>query len=102
MSLMLRFLRKPRWLSFSALLLLCLLAPSVSAGTTLNMSHDLVALGIAAQNMVPNVPTQDARPLFAAAVQYARTHGITLITVDTGAYYFLTSDSTSFYLFFGS
>ena len=57
---------------------------------TLNLSHDLVPLGIAAQNVVPNSPSLDARPLFYAGMWYAQSHGLTRITVDPGAYYFLT------------
>ena len=91
----------PRWLFFFPLLL-CLRAPDLCAATTLNMSHDLVALGIAAHDMAPNVPTQDARPLFTASIQYARTHGVARITVDTGTYYFLTSESDFYYLYLGS
>jgi hypothetical protein len=34
------------------------------AAQVLNMSHDLVPLGIASQNLMPNNPSLDARPLF--------------------------------------
>ena len=47
--------------------------------TVLNLSHDLVAKGIASQNMVPDSPGLDARPLFQPTV-----------TVDRGSYYLLT------------
>jgi hypothetical protein len=60
------------------------------AQTTLNLSQDLVALGIAATNMVPNQPSLDAGPLFVAGVNYARTNGIPTVVADPGAYYFLT------------
>src|SRR5688572_4204030 len=63
--------------------------PSRAAGT-LNLSRDLVALGIADQNLVPNQPSLDARPLFSAALSYATSHGISVMTVDPGNYYFLT------------
>jgi hypothetical protein len=63
----------------------------VAAGqTTLNMSEDLVGLGIATSNMVPNQPSLDAGPLFFRAVIYARNHQISRVVADTGAYYFLS------------
>ena len=45
-----------------------------SEAQTLNMSVDLVRLGIASRNLTPNDPSLDAQPLFAAAVGYVRTH----------------------------
>jgi hypothetical protein len=76
---------------WSAVLLL-LLAPSLSLGQTptLNLSRDLVELGISSVNLVPNEPTLDAGPLLVAGVNYAKGHGTTLITVDPGSYYFLS------------
>jgi hypothetical protein len=65
---------------------------------TINLSHDLVRLGIASSNVRPDSPTIDARPLFQAALEYARSHPIDLITVDRGAYYFLTSQDSQAYL----
>jgi len=50
---------------FLLFLLTCLDISSARAAGTLNLSRDLVALGIAAQNLVPNNPALDARPLFA-------------------------------------
>lgn len=70
------------------------------AGSTLNLSHDLVSLGIASQNLVPGDPTLDARPLFQAALQYVAAHPTALITLDHGAYYFLTSQNAETYLVF--
>ena len=58
--------------------------------TTLNLSRDLVALGIAATNMVPNQPALDAGPLFVAGVNYAKSNGILTVIADPGAYYFLS------------
>jgi len=87
---------------FLPLLVVCFFVPDLWAVTTLNMSHDLVALGIAGQNMTPNNPALDARPLFSASIQYARTQGVTLITADSGAYYFLTSENSNYYLYLGS
>src|SRR6267142_1102439 len=62
---------------------------SGSTPTTLNLSQDLVALGIAASNMTPNQPALDAGPLFVQGVEYAKTHGIRMVVADPGAYYFL-------------
>ena len=62
-----------------------------AAAQTINMTHDLVNLGIAAQNMIPNTPSLDARPLFQATLNYAQSHAIQTITVDTGSYYLLSS-----------
>ncbi len=59
------------------------------AQTTLNLSQDLVALGIAATNMVPNQPSLDAGPLLSSGVAYAMSHGIARVIADPGAYYFL-------------
>jgi hypothetical protein len=57
---------------------------------TLNLSQDLVALGIAATNMVPNQPSLDAGPLFRAGVAYAMTHQLGRVIADKGSYYFLS------------
>ncbi len=72
---------------------LCLgmLAACLSAQTTtLNLSHDLVANAIAANNMQPDMPNLDSRPLFDAALAYAQKNNITILTADRGTYYFLT------------
>ncbi len=42
--------------------------PAAFAQTALNMSQDLVRLGIASSNMLPNQPTLDAGPLLLRAV----------------------------------
>ncbi|HYL77054.1 MAG TPA: hypothetical protein VEU96_22755 [Bryobacteraceae bacterium] len=59
----------------------------------LNLSHDLVAKGIAAKDMAPNQPTLDARPLFEAGVVYASRNHIPLVTADRGNYYFLSQSA---------
>ncbi len=64
--------------------------PSAFAQTALNMSQDLVRLGIASSNMVPNQPALDAGPLFLKAVQYAQRAGVGSVIADSGAYYFLS------------
>ena len=68
--------------------------------STLNLSRDLVRLGITSQNLIPDNPNLDARPLFQAALQYAGKHSTTLITLDHGAYYFLTPQNPETYLVF--
>jgi uncharacterized protein (TIGR03437 family) len=62
----------------------------VSGQTTLNLSEDLVRLGVAPVNMVPNQPNLDAGPLLFQATSYAQQNGIQKIIADPGTYYFLT------------
>ena len=52
------------------------------------MSRDLVRLGLASTNLVPNQPTLDAGPLLFRAVNYARANQISRVIADPGAYYF--------------
>ncbi len=70
-----------------------LIAALGASGQSLNLSHDLTAKGIAAQNMTPNSPTLDARPMFQAGIAYASKNNIPLVTADPGSYYFLTLNS---------
>src|SRR5882762_10152798 len=63
---------------------------SAFAQTTLNMSRDLVRLGIATSNMVPNEAALDSGPLFLKAVNYASSHQMPRVVADPGAYYFLS------------
>src|SRR5580700_8098010 len=87
----------------AAFLVCCLAAQGGSASAqVLNMSHDLVTLGIAQQNLAPNNPSLDARPLFQAAIQYIQNHPgqIQTLTLDTGAYYLLTQEQTNAVLVF--
>jgi Putative binding domain, N-terminal len=88
--------------SRSQILLFCLLfvAPCAMADTTLNMSHDLVALGIASRNLTPNDASLDARPLFQAAIGYVQTHPVTTLTLDSGNYYLLTEEQSNAVLIF--
>jgi hypothetical protein len=69
-----------------------------AATPSINLSHDLVTLGIAKSNLTPNDPRLDARPLFQSALAYAAVNGTTLITADPGAYYFLTPQMSDRYL----
>jgi uncharacterized protein (TIGR03437 family) len=77
------------------LLAFLLSAPLLIHAQSLNMSHDLVARGIASSNMQPDSPAQDARPLLEAAVAYAGTNGIQTLTADPGVYYFLTQRNSA-------
>lgn len=72
--------------------------PTAAPANVLNLSQDLVPLGIASQNAVGNNPQLDARPLFQAALQYAQSRKIPLITVDRGNYYFLTPQTPTTFL----
>ncbi len=85
---------------------ICFLALILGAGAALaqtpavlNLSHDLVTNGIAAQNMAPNSPSLDARPLFQAGVNYASNHHIPTVTADRGSYYFLSQNSAFQHVF---
>jgi hypothetical protein len=73
-----------------------------AAASTLNLSRDLVRLGIAAQNLTPNDPSLDAGPLFQAAIQYIQNNPVQVLTVDPGSYYVLTSQTQGQYLIFES
>src|SRR5438093_10671245 len=88
-----------RWRVFWCGLVFASIADPASAQTSsLNLSRDLVRLGIAAQNLPPNDPSFDARPLFQAGVQYVQSHHIPLLTVDKGNYYFLPPQDSLLYL----
>jgi len=108
-------LNKPTWSFVGILGLLCMLSalalgadnaidnvPQVdrTRTSTINLSRDLVHLGIASANLLPDSPRLDARPLFQAALGYAKDHSIRRVTVDRGAYYFLTPQDTQTYLRF--
>src|SRR6266849_4271385 len=58
------------------------------AQETLNMSRDLIRLGIAASNMTPDHPDLDAGPLFTHAVAYAQNHQFNRVIADPGSYFF--------------
>jgi len=77
------------------LLLFLALPPGCAVAQVLNMSHDLVPMGIAAQNMTPNQPALDSRPLFEAALLYAQNHPVQTLTVDPGAYYLLSATQSN-------
>jgi uncharacterized protein (TIGR03437 family) len=81
---------------YSNCLLVLILAGLASASgqtpATLNLSHDLVTFGISGQNMAPDAPSLDARPLFEAGIAYASKNHIPTVTADRGGYYFLTQN----------
>ena len=58
--------------------------------TPLNLSTDLVSLGIASSNMVPNRRTLDAGPLLTQGLLYAESNHVPLVIADPGSYYFLS------------
>jgi len=63
-------------------------ARAVLAQGTLNLSQDLVRLGIASSNMTPNQPGLDSAPLFSKAAIYLRNDSVRRVIADPGAYYF--------------
>lgn len=80
---------------------ICLLSTKAQA-IAINLSHDLVRLGIASENLAPDRPSLDARPLFQATLQYVQNHHTELVTLDPGGYYFLTPQNPTTYLRFPS
>lgn len=83
----------------AALLLAAALCSNVLAGPAqINVSHDLVTLGIASENLVPNNRNLDSRPLFQAALDYALLNRIPKVVADPGAYYFLTPGASDRYM----
>lgn len=70
-----------------------------SAAQDLNLSQDLVRLGVAAANIEPDRSDLDARPLFQAAIDYVRQRRITRVTLDPGNYYFLTTQANGRYIY---
>jgi uncharacterized protein (TIGR03437 family) len=80
--------------------LVCLTLAGQSS--VLNLSHDLVSKGIAASNLQPNNPAQDARPLVEAAVAYAGSNGIATLIADPGAYYFLSQHNANTHVLLNS
>ncbi len=67
--------------------------------TQINVSEDLVVLGIASRNAVPGNPNSDARPLFQAAVKFAAANHVSRIVADPGSYWFLTPQQAGIYLY---
>ena len=74
-----------------------LLLAGAASAQELNLSQDLLRLGISA-NMEPNRPDLDARPLFQAAIEYVRRQSISRVTLDPGDYYFLTTQQNGRYI----
>src|SRR5258708_13006717 len=73
-------------------LCLCLGPLSLLAqpASTLNLTHDLVAKGVATSNMQPDSPKLDSRPLLEAAVAYAQSINIAPLIPAPAAYHFLS------------
>jgi len=55
---------------------------------SIDVSKDLIDLGISNKNLSPNDKSTDAGPLIEAAVQYAVSHKISKIIFPSGDYYF--------------
>jgi uncharacterized protein (TIGR03437 family) len=83
-----------KFASFLSVLALAMSVSAIASGQVLNLSKDLVSMGIATSNMTPDMPTLDSRPLFQAGVQYASAHGIPRVIADRGSYYFLSLNSS--------
>ncbi len=77
------------------LVLLFAIGSVLAQAPTLNLSADLVRLGIAAANLVPNQPGLDAGPLLESGVRYAVQNRFARVIADTGAYYFLSGSATN-------
>jgi uncharacterized protein (TIGR03437 family) len=75
----------------------CAIAPAFGQ-TTLNVSQDLVRLGIASSNMLPNQPSQDSAPLLSLAIAYALANRISQIVANQGAYYLLNPQTSYAYV----
>jgi hypothetical protein len=75
-----------------------MLLACVASAQELNLSHDLLRLGISA-DMEPNRRDLDSRPLFQAAIEYIRSQPVTRVTLDPGDYYFLTTQQNGRYLY---
>ena len=71
-----RFRSSVRRIASRALFVFLMTQPAAAQTTTLNLSQDLVALGIASTNMLPNQPALDAGPLLNKGVGYAMAHQI--------------------------
>ena len=67
-----------------------------ASAQVLNMSHDLLTLGIAASNIVPNQPNLDSGPLLFQAVAYANQHQLPLLITDRGVCYFLSLQNANY------
>ncbi len=82
------------FLSSLSLVALAMSLTATASGQVLNLSKDLVAMGIAGSNMTPDLCTLDSRPLFQAGVQYASAHGIPKVIAERGRYCFLSQNSS--------
>jgi uncharacterized protein (TIGR03437 family) len=84
-----------RRLATFAVLLGALSTAGGACAQVLNLSKDLVAMGIATSNMTPNTPSLDSSPLLQAGVAYASAHSIPSVVAERGSYYFLSLNSPS-------
>jgi uncharacterized protein (TIGR03437 family) len=86
-------MRSSHRLATYTLLLGALSSARAAYGQVLNLSTDLVGLGIAASNMTPDMPSLDSRPLLQSGVAYASAHHIPKVVAKRGHYYFLSLNS---------
>ena len=63
---------------------LCLEPRAQAQFDELNLSTDLVRLGIASHNMVPDRRELDSGPAFNAALDYVKRHGVRRVTLHPG------------------
>ncbi|WP_413666318.1 hypothetical protein ACEN9X_17365 [Mucilaginibacter sp. Mucisp86] len=56
--------------------------------TVLDVSKDLISLGIAKANMLPGDKSLNSAPLLEAAVTYAANNNIPIVNIPKGSYYF--------------
>jgi len=91
-----------RFLTLPLLFSLLFSIGAFAQSTTLNLSTDLVAHGIASANMQPGQPTLDSRPLLEAAATYAGKNGITTLIANPGDYYFLSQHNSNAHALFNT
>jgi chitodextrinase len=72
--------------------------PAYTVPEEINVSADLVSLGLYGSNLAPNQPAVDARPYVEAAVNYANLVGLKRIVFDPGSYYFLSKAASDRHL----
>lgn len=86
-------------LALSASLLLAPLGAEAKQSApidSIDVSKDLIALGIADQNLPAGNRNMDAGPLVEAAMKYANSHHIPKVTIPSGDYFFHSSRNTAY------
>lgn len=75
-------------IGLQALCFACLAGSPLFSQETLNVSRDLVRLGIASADMTPDRPLLDSSPLLQRAIQWANNQRVSRVIADPGVYYF--------------